>query len=99
MPDSWWVTIQSHLALCPKLLDVLCAAGDESKVMMEAHVDAGFVVGEPFGHEGLYDFGGHGTLTKRVTQLGGVMMQHRCVAITCLGCTSCQRREAVCLAS
>lgn len=55
-------------------------AGDESKVMMEAHTDAGFVVGEPFGHEGLYDFGGHGTLTKRVTQLGGVMMQHRWAA-------------------
>ena len=48
--------------------------------MMEAHTDAGFVVGEPFGHEGLYDFGGHGTLTKRVTQLGGVMMQHRWAA-------------------
>ena len=45
--------------------------------MMEAHTDAGFVVGEPFGHEGLYDFGGPTSLTKRVTQLGGVMMQHR----------------------
>ena len=54
------------------------AAGDESKVMMEAHTDAGLTVGEPFGHQGLYDFGGHTSLTKRVTQLGGVMMQHRC---------------------
>ena len=53
-------------------------AGDESKVMLEAHTDAGFTVGEPFGHEGVYDFGGHTSLTKRVTQLGGVMMQHRC---------------------
>ena len=61
-------------------------------------MDAGFVVGEPFGHEGIYDFGGHGTLTKRVTQLGGVMMQHRCGTITSLRCTACKRRGAGCSA-
>ena len=27
--------------------------------MLEAHTDAGFTMGEPFGHEGVYDFGGH----------------------------------------
>ena len=52
-------------------------AGDESKVMLDAHTSAGFVVGEPFGHVGLYDFGVRSNLTKRVTSLGAVMMQHR----------------------
>ncbi|KAK9807341.1 hypothetical protein WJX73_003254 [Symbiochloris irregularis] len=51
--------------------------GDESKVMLDAHTDAGFAVGEPFGQVGLFDFGERRTLTKRVTSLGAVMMQHR----------------------
>ena len=84
--------------------DAQTRAGDESKVMLEAHTSAGFTVGEPFGHKGLYDFGGHTSLTKRVTQLGGVMMQHRCgwwciahrmvlcCAVLCVhGCVSCLR--------
>lgn len=39
-------------------------AGDESRVMLDAHVEAGFHVGVPFGTEGIYDFGEHGKLTK-----------------------------------
>ena len=45
--------------------------------MLDAHTDAGFAVGEPFGEVGLFDFGERRTLTKRVTSLGAVMMQHR----------------------
>ncbi len=34
-------------------------------------------MGIPFGHEGVYDFGQHGKLTKRVTELGAIMLKHR----------------------
>eukprot|EP00873_Tetraselmis_striata_P045513 jgi/Tetstr1/465777/TSEL_010401.t2 len=51
--------------------------GEESQVMLDAHVKAGFVVGLPFAHEGLYDFGSQRTMTRQVTDLGGVMVQHR----------------------
>ena len=51
--------------------------GDESKVMLDAHVEAAIVVGTPFSKEGLYDFGAHGALTRRVTELGAVMLKHR----------------------
>ena len=52
-------------------------AGDESKVMLDAHVEAGFAVGVPFGSPGIYDFGQHGPLTRRVTELGAIMLKHR----------------------
>lgn len=45
--------------------------------MKDAHVAAGFVVGEPFGAEGIYDFGSHSGLTQRVGELGSVMLKHR----------------------
>ena len=71
--------------------------------MLDAHVEAGFMVGVPFGHKGLYDFGSHGGergwrvwcvrgrplhrlvdvltraagITRRVTELGSVMLKHR----------------------
>ncbi|GIL43531.1 hypothetical protein Vafri_1235 [Volvox africanus] len=51
--------------------------GDESEVMMEAHSQAGFVVGVPFAAAGLYDFGSHGGMTARVSELGSVMLKHR----------------------
>lgn len=51
--------------------------GDESDVMMDAHVEAGAAVGAPFGHDGLYDFGAHGQLTRRVSVLGATMLKHR----------------------
>ena len=41
-------------------------AGDESKVMLDAHSEAGFVVGTPFSAPGLYDFAKHGKLTRQV---------------------------------
>lgn len=52
-------------------------AGDESAVMLDAHVEAGMMVGIPFGTPGLYDFGSHGGMTKRVSELGAVMLKHR----------------------
>ncbi|KAK9837605.1 hypothetical protein WJX74_001275 [Apatococcus lobatus] len=54
--------------------------GDESKVMMDAHTEAGFMVGEPFAQPGLYDFSANTMLTRRVGELGGVMMKHRLTA-------------------
>ncbi|GLC45729.1 hypothetical protein PLESTF_000598400 [Pleodorina starrii] len=51
--------------------------GDESDVMLEAHTQAGFVVGVPFAAPGLYDFGSHGGMTARVSELGSVMLKHR----------------------
>ncbi|KAL4452036.1 hypothetical protein ABPG75_007698 [Micractinium tetrahymenae] len=51
--------------------------GDESGVMLDAHVEAGIMVGLPFGTPGLYDFGSHGGMTRRVSELGAVMLKHR----------------------
>lgn len=54
--------------------------GDESKVMLNAHVEAASIVGTPFGSPGIYDFGTYGQNTRRVTELGAVMLQHRLTA-------------------
>jgi aarF domain-containing kinase len=48
--------------------------------MNDAHVRAGATVGEPFGSPGVYDFGAHSQMTKRVSQLGATMLQHRLTA-------------------
>ena len=55
-------------------------AGDESQVMMDAHCDAGYLVGQPFSTEGLYDFSKHSALSRRIAALGGVMLKHRLTA-------------------
>jgi len=51
--------------------------GDESQVMTDAHVEAAIVVGTPFATVGLHNFGAHGELTRRVTELGAIMLKHR----------------------
>jgi len=64
--------------------------GDESAIMLDAHTEAGFVVGLPFAAPaglppddrtaaGLapYDFGAHAGMTARVSELGSVMLKHR----------------------
>lgn len=48
--------------------------------MMDAHTEAGFMVGEPFAQPGAYDFSANTMLTRRVGELGGVMMKHRLTA-------------------
>ena len=55
-------------------------AGDESQVMLDAHAEAGYAVGTPFAHAGAYDFAQHGALTRRVSDLGAVMLRHRLTA-------------------
>ena len=52
--------------------------GDESEVMLTAHCEAAFVVGRPFAsaHEP-YDFGANSDMTRRVGELGAVMLKHR----------------------
>uniref|UniRef100_A0A7S3QXC6 ABC1 atypical kinase-like domain-containing protein n=1 Tax=Dunaliella tertiolecta TaxID=3047 RepID=A0A7S3QXC6_DUNTE len=52
--------------------------GDESKVMLDAHTEAGLVVGLPFSSTApTYDFGQHGGMTARISELGAVMLKHR----------------------
>ncbi|XP_050363525.1 protein ABC transporter 1, mitochondrial [Argentina anserina] len=51
-------------------------AGSESEVMLEAHVQAGFVVGLPFAKPGGYDFRAS-NITQSISNLGATMLQHR----------------------
>lgn len=53
--------------------------------MLDAHVEAGMMVGIPFGTPGLYDFGSHGGMTKRVSELGAVMLKHRLTPVSGAG--------------
>ncbi|KAK9147173.1 hypothetical protein Sjap_007076 [Stephania japonica] len=50
--------------------------GKESEIMLEAHVQAGFVVGLPFAKAGGYDFG-TSNITQSVSNLGATMLRHR----------------------
>ncbi|PKA48888.1 putative aarF domain-containing protein kinase [Apostasia shenzhenica] len=50
--------------------------GDESDVMLDAHVQAGFIVGIPFSKLGGYDFR-TSNVTHNVTGLGATMLKHR----------------------
>ena len=43
--------------------------------MLDAHTEAGFLVGLPFASEGVYDFSTHGDKTRQVANLGAVMLQ------------------------
>ena len=55
--------------------------------MLDAHSEAGFVVGLPFAAApgapdpfSPYDFGAHAGMTARVSELGSVMLKHRLTA-------------------
>ncbi|XP_073029037.1 protein ABC transporter 1, mitochondrial isoform X1 [Primulina eburnea] len=50
--------------------------GHESEIMLEAHVQAGFVVGLPFSKCGGYDFGST-NITRSLSNLGAAMLRHR----------------------
>ncbi|XP_065037269.1 protein ABC transporter 1, mitochondrial-like [Musa acuminata AAA Group] len=50
--------------------------GEESDVMMEAHVQAGFIVGMPFAKGGGYDFRSS-NITQSISNLGATMLKHR----------------------
>lgn len=54
--------------------------GDESKVLLDAHCEAAFVVGMPFAEKGTYDFSKNAMMTSRVGELGQVMLKHRLTA-------------------
>ncbi|KAM1668458.1 hypothetical protein TB2_047303 [Malus domestica] len=51
-------------------------SGTESEIMLETHVQAGFVVGLPFAKPGGYDFRAS-NLTQSVSNLGATMLRHR----------------------
>ena len=50
--------------------------GDETAEFVEAHVSAGLVVGEPFLHDGSFDFG-NSQLTTRLGSYSGAFMKYR----------------------
>ncbi|KAF3436625.1 hypothetical protein FNV43_RR23717 [Rhamnella rubrinervis] len=50
--------------------------GTESDAMLEAHVQAGFVVGLPFSKPGGYDFRST-NITQSISNLGATMLKHR----------------------
>ena len=50
--------------------------GDESKDMIDATVQAGYIIGEPFGSDLPYDFV-EGNIAARVSALAGVMLRDR----------------------
>jgi aarF domain-containing kinase len=54
-------------------------SGQESKIMLDAHVDSAYIVGEPFSTEEPYDFSGS-NLTDRLSNLAFVMLKHRIAA-------------------
>lgn len=53
--------------------------GMESEIMLEAHVQAGFVVGLPFAERRGYDFGST-NITQSISNLGATMLRHRLTA-------------------
>lgn len=50
--------------------------GKESDIMLEAHVQAGFIVGLPFAKPGGYDFRS-ANIAKSISNLGATMLRHR----------------------
>ncbi|KAG9146993.1 hypothetical protein Leryth_005247 [Lithospermum erythrorhizon] len=50
--------------------------GLESEVMLEAHAQAGFIVGMPFAKSGGYDFRAT-NITQSISNLGATMLRHR----------------------
>eukprot|EP00457_Paulinella_chromatophora_P003343 gb/GEZN01003350.1/.p1 GENE.gb/GEZN01003350.1/~~gb/GEZN01003350.1/.p1 ORF type:complete len:624 (-),score=70.43 gb/GEZN01003350.1/:270-2141(-) len=50
--------------------------GEESKRMLQAHVEASFIIGEPFGSEGPYDFV-KGNIAARASAQAAIMLQER----------------------
>ncbi|KAL5795859.1 hypothetical protein ACOSQ2_000679 [Xanthoceras sorbifolium] len=50
--------------------------GMENEIMLESHVQAGFVVGLPFSKPGGYDFRSS-NITQSVSNLGATMLRHR----------------------
>ncbi|KAL8253928.1 hypothetical protein R6Q59_032149 [Mikania micrantha] len=51
-------------------------SGKESDIMLEAHVQAAFVVGLPFAKPGDYDFHAN-NITQSLSNIGGTMLRHR----------------------
>ncbi|KAI3693833.1 hypothetical protein L1987_76786 [Smallanthus sonchifolius] len=51
-------------------------SGKESEVMLEAHVQAAFVVGLPFAKPGDYDFRAN-NITQSLSNISGTMLRHR----------------------
>ncbi|XP_076900415.1 protein ABC transporter 1, mitochondrial-like [Bidens hawaiensis] len=50
--------------------------GKEPEIMLEAHVQAAFVVGLPFAKPGDYDFRAN-NITQSLSNIGGTMLRHR----------------------
>lgn len=53
--------------------------GDESSALTELHVKAGYIVGEPFAHEGVFKFA-QARLAERISEMGKDMVTERLTA-------------------
>ena len=72
----WAASNKDRDALLDSSLKLGFLTGMESRVMVDAHVEAGMVVGEPFRSYEPYDFGGS-DITTRVGEHAAVFADHR----------------------
>lgn len=72
----WAAANQDRDTILQVSKDLGFLTGDESKKFLDAHVEAGLVVGEPFLKKESFDFA-NSHLTQRIGQYGGTFMQYR----------------------
>lgn len=74
----WAAANKDRQTLLDVSKDLGFITGDESKVFLDAHVEAGFVVGEPFllANQSMFDFA-NSHLTQRIGAYGSTFMQYR----------------------
>ena len=68
--------LQDRTAVIEASKDLGFLTGHESKIMVNAHVEAVMILGEAFAYDGEFDFGYQNT-TKRINDLIPVMLAHR----------------------
>jgi aarF domain-containing kinase len=72
----WAAANKDEITLMKLSKDMGFLTGNESKEMNEAHLQAGFVIGEPFLSHEPFDFG-NSSITTRLSSVGSVFMKHR----------------------
>ena len=72
----WAAANKDHEKILAVSKDIGFLSGDESREMVEAHLQTGLLMGEPFQSNEPYDFA-HCHITKRASKHGEVFMTHR----------------------
>lgn len=72
----WAAANQDRTTIHDLSLKLGFLTGYETKVMVDAHIDSGLVVGEPFVSHQPFDFK-HSGITSRVTKYGSIFAEHR----------------------